>query len=154
MLRGPAAYRELTRRRGRGCNLVDCFSFSDSTDAVLRVGIGPAEGPPGFVMGANVLHELAPQIGGGGEDPAGDAVALNLGKPQFDLIEPGAVRRRVVQRDPRMSGEPRLDGLGLVGREVVGDEMDRAALRLGGDEVVEEADKLAARVPGGGPPLR
>ncbi|MBI4501421.1 MAG: serine/threonine protein kinase, partial [Gemmatimonadetes bacterium] len=35
--------------------LVDCFSFSDSTDAVLRVGIGPAEGPTGFVMGANVL---------------------------------------------------------------------------------------------------
>src|SRR3989304_2892040 len=39
------------------------------------------------------------------------------------------------------------------GRESTKSLLARAARRRGGDEVGEEADKLAARVPGGGPPL-
>ncbi len=49
---------------------------------------------------ADVAHDLAGEIGHGGEDAPGDHVALNLRKPQFDLVEPGRVSRRVVEVDP------------------------------------------------------
>ena len=44
-------------------------------------------------------HELSVQIGDGGEDAKSDDVALDLGEPQFDLVEPGRVSRRKVQPD-------------------------------------------------------
>ena len=44
-------------------------------------------------------HELSVQIGDGGEDAKSDDVALDLGEPQFDLVEPGRVSRREVQPD-------------------------------------------------------
>src|SRR5881392_3648682 len=107
--------------------LVDCLSFADSTDAVLRVGVGPAKWATGLVVGPDVLHQLAPQIRGRREDAAREAVALDLRKPELDLIEPRAVGRREMQGDARMRGEPRGDRLGLMRREVVGNEVDRAA---------------------------
>src|SRR6516165_6096456 len=48
---------------------------------------------------ADVPHELSAQIGDGGEDATGDDVVLDLGEPQFDLVEPGRVSRREVQPD-------------------------------------------------------
>src|SRR5438876_8038114 len=65
--------------------LVDCLSFADSTDAVLRVGVGPAKWATGLVVGPDVLHQLAPQIRGRREDAAREAVALDLRKPELDL---------------------------------------------------------------------
>ncbi len=47
--------------------LLDCLSFPDSTNAVLRVAVRPAKWATGFVVGADVLRQLAPQIGGRGE---------------------------------------------------------------------------------------
>src|SRR5436309_6695560 len=87
--------------------LVDCLSFADSTDAVLRVGVGPAKWATGLVVGPDVLYQLAPQIRGRREDAAREAVALDLRKPELDLIEPRAVGRREMQGDARMRGEPR-----------------------------------------------
>src|SRR5260370_24255278 len=134
--------------------LVDCLSFSDSTNAVRRVGVGPAKGATGFVVGPDVLHQLASQIGGRGEDAAREAVALDLGKPELDLIQPRAVRRRIVHRDARVRGEPCGDGLGLMRGEVVGDEMDRAAPRVGGHQLVQEGEELDTRMAGArAPPL-
>src|SRR5204862_8340428 len=93
-------------------HLVDCLSFADSTDAVLRVGVGPAKWATGLVVGPDVLHQLAPQIRGRREDAAREAVALDLRKPELDLIEPRAVGRREMQGDARMRGEPRGERLG------------------------------------------
>src|SRR5439155_1316530 len=115
------------RRRGHpGGVLVDCLSFADSTDAVLRVGVGPAKWATGLVVGPDVLYQLAPQIRGRREDAAREAVAL----------------------DPWMRGEPRGDRLGLMRREVVGNEVDRAAPRVGGHELIEEGQELDTRMPG------
>ena len=54
----------------------------------------------GFAMRSAVLHKLPPQIGGGGEDPARDHVALDLRKPEFDLVQPRAIGRHVVDGHP------------------------------------------------------
>src|SRR5947199_2496661 len=106
--------------------LVDCVSVADSTDAVLRVGVGRAKWATGLVVGPDVLYQLAPQIRGRREDAAREAVAL----------------------DPWMRGEPRGDRLGLMRREVVGNEVDRAAPRVGGHELIEEGQELDTRMPG------
>ena len=54
----------------------------------------------------DVVHELAAKIGRGFEDAAGDHVALDLRKPELNLVEPRAVGRRVVNRYPRVLSEP------------------------------------------------
>ena len=46
--------------------------------------------------------------------------------------------------DLGMSCEELLNGPGLVGREVVGDEMERFAARLIGDDLGEQGDQLLA----------
>jgi hypothetical protein len=45
----------------------------------------------------DVAHELAGQVRNRGEDAAGNDIALDLGKPVFDLVEPGGVGRSVVK---------------------------------------------------------
>jgi hypothetical protein len=63
--------------------LVDCLSLADSTNTVRRVAVGPAKWATGLVVGPDVLHQLAPQIRGRGEDAAREAVALDLGKREL-----------------------------------------------------------------------
>src|SRR5260370_4522359 len=89
--------------------LVDCLSFSDSTNAVRRVGVGPAKGATGFVVGPDVLHQLASQIGGPGENCARVAVALGLRPPGVDLIQARAGGRRGGPREAPGAGQPHGD---------------------------------------------
>jgi len=48
----------------------------------------------------DVLHELSPQVGHRREHAARNDVALYLGKPEFDLVEPGEIGRSEVQMNP------------------------------------------------------
>ena len=98
----------------------------------------------------DVAHELAGQVLDRGEDPAGNHIALDLGEPVFDLVEPGGVGRRVVEMDSGMSHKELLHPLGLVGREIVGNEMNLRAARLVGDHLGEEGNELLTGVPRGG----
>jgi len=84
----------------------------------------------------DVAHELAGQVLDRGEDTAGDDIALDMAEPIFYLIEPGG--RGVVEMKLRVSGEELLSPRGLVGREVVGNEMDLFAARLIGDHLGEK----------------
>ena len=92
----------------------------------------------------DVAHKLARQVLDRGEDSAGDDLALDLGEPVFYLIEPGGVSWGVVEMHFRVSREELLHPLGLVGRKVVGNEMDLLAARLIGDQLSEEGHKLLA----------
>ena len=56
-------------------------------------GVLPGKRCCGLRVGADVFHQLSGKIGDGGEDAAGNDVALDFGKPGFDLIEPGRIRR-------------------------------------------------------------
>ncbi len=98
----------------------------------------------------DVAHELAGQVLDRGKYPAGNDIALDLGEPVFDLVEPRGVGRRVVKVQFRVSRKELLDPLGLMGREIVGNDMNLLARRLVGDQVGEEGDKLLAGVARGG----
>jgi hypothetical protein len=67
-----------------------------------RIVVSPPDGFRVFVVVANVAPNLAGQIRDRCEDAARDQVALDLGEPELDLIQPQGVRRREVQMDVRM----------------------------------------------------
>jgi hypothetical protein len=66
----------------------------------------------------------------------------------FDLVEPGGIGRSVVEMDFGVSREELLCPLGLVGREVVGNEMNLLAARLIGDHFGEKGHELVCRESG------
>jgi hypothetical protein len=78
----------------------------------------------------DVAFKFAGQVLDRGEDSAGDNIALDPGEPVFYLIEPGGVGRSVVEMDSGVSHKELLHPLGLVGRKVVGNEMNLFAARL------------------------
>jgi hypothetical protein len=61
-----------------------------------------------FVVVADVAHEFSLQVWHRGEHAASDDVALDLGEPQLDLVEPGGVGRSEVQVNLRMSSRNSL----------------------------------------------
>lgn len=125
---------------------MDCNARIRS-DAMGRITVDPFHGLGRVVVLADVAHELSLQVGQGGEDPACDHIALDLGEPQLHLVEPGGVGRGVMQMDPGMLGEERIDAFGLVGREVVTDDMNLFAFRLVRNDVGQEGHELGAGVP-------
>ncbi len=50
--------------------------------------VSPAEGCRGFVVLLDVTDQLSREVGFGSEDSSSNDLALNFGKPDFDLIEP------------------------------------------------------------------
>jgi hypothetical protein len=90
----------------------------------------------------DVAHELSPQIRDAGEDASSDDVAFDLGKPYFDLVEPGRVSRREVEVDGRVSIQEFGDLHGFVRRQVIGDDVDLLGRRLVYDDVCQEGDEL------------
>ncbi|MFP6858894.1 MAG: hypothetical protein VCA73_16570 [Roseibacillus sp.] len=68
-----------------------------SCDSALGVAIDPFERLGLGVVVADVAHDLAFKVGLGGEDPSGDQVALDLGEPDFDLVEPRGISRSLVE---------------------------------------------------------
>jgi hypothetical protein len=55
-----------------------------------------------------------------GENAARDDLALDLGEPDLDRVEPGGVGWGEVKADSRMLLEELSDGLSFVRREIVG----------------------------------
>src|ERR1700737_1679614 len=87
------------------------------------VAVGPLDGFGNAIVVTDIAHELARQVLDRGEDPAGNDIALDPGKPVFDLVEPGAVGRRVVEVQSGVSREELLNPHGLMRRQVVRDNM-------------------------------
>src|ERR1043166_32477 len=73
-------------------------------------------------------------------------IALDFRKPEVDLVQPGAIRRREVEMDPGMGGEELFHPLGLMRRQVVADYVDLLALGDLRQEVGQERDKRLAGV--------
>ncbi|MFP6898363.1 MAG: hypothetical protein VCA38_17305 [Roseibacillus sp.] len=72
------------------------MKLQGSCDSALGVAIDPFERLGLGVVVADVAHDLAFK-GLGGEDPSGDQVALDLGEPDFDLVEPRGMSRSLVE---------------------------------------------------------
>lgn len=108
--------------------------------------MSPLDGFGLAVVEADVAHDSFREILDRGEDAAVNEVAFDLGEPELDLIEPGGVGGREVERDRRMVVEELLDSLGLVCGEVVENDVDFLVGRLTGDEIFEEGDELLTGV--------
>jgi len=96
----------------------------------------------------DIAHQLAAQVRDGGENTACGHVALNLCKPELDLVQPGRIGRRVVELNVGMSHQERPDLLRFVCGQVVDDDVDLATTRLRVDHVLEKRDEFLARMPG------
>jgi hypothetical protein len=81
----------------------------------------------------DVAQELAGQVLYRGEDSAGNDIAVDLGKPVFDLVELGGVGRGVVEMQVRVNSEELRDPLGLMGREIVRNDVNLLAAWLAND---------------------
>jgi hypothetical protein len=117
-----------------------------SSDATVSTPVGPFEGLGAFVVDSDIASDFAGEVGFGSKDAAGDQISLNFGEPDFDLIEPGRVSRRVMELNVGMGGEELSHGLGLVRRKVVSDDVDLLASGLRGDHICEKGNELRTGV--------
>jgi hypothetical protein len=108
---------------------------------MIDIFISPAEGCGGFVILLDVTDELSGQVGRGSEDPPSNDIALNFGKPDFDLIKPARIGRRVM--DPNAwIGVKKLQDIGFMCAQVVDHDVNFSALRLAGHDLAQKVDKL------------
>jgi hypothetical protein len=68
--------------------LVDCNRQSGS-DPMPGIGVLPLHGFRGLIVLPDIAHDFPFQILPRRKDAAGDEIALNLGEPEFDLVQPG-----------------------------------------------------------------
>jgi len=79
-------------RDDRTYQLVGCPRWIFSIEnAMTRVVVPPAKWLRSFGVEPDIAEEFAAQIGNRGEDAAVNDFSLESGKPDFDLIQPGAI---------------------------------------------------------------
>src|SRR5258708_9185707 len=110
---------------------------------MTEVLVDPTDGSRGLVVVADVTHELASEILYGGEDTSRNNVALNLGKPNLDLIEPAGIGRGVMDANGRISLKEFDNFLGFLGPPVIGNHVDFATCWLTTYDLRKEVDELA-----------
>src|SRR5882757_3008710 len=86
------------------------------------ISIFPLHGTGRFVVLTDVSQELSLQIRDGSEYTSRDDVALDLAKPQLDLIQPRGIGRSEVQVNLGMRRQKVRDRPALVSRDVVGEK--------------------------------
>src|SRR5450759_3330400 len=126
--------------------LVACRSEFITADTAGGVRVLPLHGPGMGGISVDVTAEFASQIGYRGEDAARDDVAFDLGKPDFDLVEPGRVSGREVKPDSGMLLEEVAHRLSLVRGEVVQNDVKLLPGRAQGDDLFQKGDELTAGV--------
>src|SRR6478672_3195259 len=102
------------------------------------------------IVGADVAHDFAGQIFDRSKDPACDEVALDFREPDFDLIKPGGIGRRVMDTYFRVSRQKIADRLGFMCAQVVADDVNGALWSLTGDQIFQKGDELCTGVAGAG----
>src|SRR6266849_8808067 len=111
----------------------------------MDLGLGPNEGCGALVIGLDEGIDVFLELFDRGEGCAAQGLSLQDREPDLDLVEPGGPGRREVEMYVRMTLEPAIV-LGLVGIEVVEDNMD-GGVRIGGDDIVHEIEELDAPAP-------
>ena len=114
---------------------------------MVDILVSPPEGCCGFVVLLDVAEELSRQIGFGSEDSSSNDLALNFGKPDFDLIEPARIGRSVMNPNGRIGVEELENAFGFMCAQVVGHDVNLFARRLTGDDLAQKVDKFDAGMP-------
>ena len=89
-----------------------------------RVPIVPADRFRLFVVVTNVFPDPARQVGDGREDAAGQQIALDLGEPEFHLVQPRRVGGREVQPHLLMCDQECAHRFVLMRRQIVEDDVN------------------------------
>jgi hypothetical protein len=118
------------------------------SDSPVGVFISPLEGESCFVVMADIAHDLSVEVGLGFEDTACNEVSLDLGEPNFDLIEPRGIGRGVMELDVGMGAQKPLNGCSFMSRKVVGDDMNIGFGGLSSDHFGEKLHELGAGMTG------
>lgn len=90
--------------------------------------------------------QLTSQVGDRGEDAASDDIAFDLGEPEFDLVKPRGVGGCEMEGNPRMVGQKLTHQIGLMGRQIVQDDVNLLVPGAQRDDFLEEGDEVAAGV--------
>ena len=114
---------------------------------MVDILVSPPEGCCGFVVLLDVADELSRQIGFGSEDSSSNDMALNFGKPDFDLIEPARIGRSVMNPNGRIGVEELENAFGFMCAQVVSHDVNLFARRLTGDDLAQKVDKFDAGMP-------
>ena len=105
-------------------------------------GLGPDEGLGIGVVAVEIVVDRLLELGNAPEDAAPDAFGRDLGEEALDEIEPGRARRREVQLEAPMLGEPLLHLGRLVRSVVVEHQVDVEVLLQAPVDPLQEADEL------------
>jgi hypothetical protein len=97
----------------------------------------------GFVVLLDVANHFSGQVGGGGEDSPGNDIALDFGKPDFNLIKPARIGWSVTDPDGWIGIEELENTLGFMCAQVIGHDVNFSALRQAGHGLAQEVDKSA-----------
>ncbi len=116
-------------------------------NTVADMLISPAEGGCGFVVLLDVTDKLSREVGLGSEDSSSNDLALNFGKPDFDLIEPTRIGGSVMDSHGWIGVEELEDALGYMCAQVVGHDVNLSARRLTDDDLAQKVDKFDAGMP-------
>ena len=112
-----------------------------------RIPIIPADRFRRFVVMPDISSNLAREIWHGRKDPAREEITLDLGEPEFDLVQPGRVGRREVHVHLGMRNQKRPNGLRFMGRQIVGNHVNLSPLGLTGHNLAEKLDERRAGMP-------
>jgi hypothetical protein len=98
------------------------------------------------VVGANIAHDFSVQIFDRGEDAAGNQITLDFREPDFNLVEPWGVGRRVMNAHFRMTGQKIGDCFGFVCAQVVANDVNGLLRSLAGDQIFQKSNELRTGV--------
>jgi hypothetical protein len=106
----------------------------------MDFGFGPDERLGVLIVGLDEGIDVLPEVLDRREGSAVEGLSLQDREPDFDLIEPGGSGRREVEMHVLVALEPAVV-LGLVGVEIVEDDMD-GGVRMRGDDIVHEIEEF------------
>ena len=112
--------------------------------------VGPFDRDGFAVVGANITHDFSVQIFDGGKDAAGNEITLDFREPDFDLVEPRRIGRRVMNAHLRMTSQKIADRFGFMRTQVITDDVNDLLWSLTGDEIFQKRDELRTGVAGAG----
>ena len=72
----------------------------------------------------NITNEFLREIFHGSEDASRNNIAFDFRKPEFNLIQPRRIRRRVMDMNATMTLEELFNAFRLVSREIIDDHVN------------------------------
>jgi hypothetical protein len=127
------------------------MKVNSSSYSLGGILVAPLERHRRVVVVADVTHDFPGEICLGFEDAASNDVALDFREPDFDLVKPRRVSGREVKMELGVLAQESFDGLGFVGREIVGNDVDFPTRFHTGNHLLQKDDELGAGMAAGGP---